>query len=223
MRCAPTASWAASGVPAERAVATFATTSLSAPALASSGPVAWGSNGQRPRRSLGVLLVLVVALATALWGAGTAWASPGPGSAAGSGGILGESLAAATAGLAPAGASGAVGWGENELAELGNGTNAGSGVCGVLICNPTPGAVRGLSEVTAVAGDQFHSLALLKNGTVTAWGDNALGQLGDGTKTGPEKCKTGTGEPPCSKVPVAVSGLSEVVAIAAVATSASLC
>jgi len=60
----------------------------------------------------------------------------------------------------------------------------------------------GLSHVTAVAtGDGFF-LALLANGTVMAWGQNNVGQLGDGTTTNSAK-------------PVQVKGLSGVKAIAA--------
>lgn len=50
-------------------------------------------------------------------------------------------------------------------------------------------------------------------GTVLGWGANAVGQLGDGTTTGPEKCTFGFA---CSELPVAVSGsLSEVASVSA--------
>jgi len=54
--------------------------------------------------------------------------------------------------------------------------------------------------VIAVAAGQEFSVALLKNGTVVAWGSNSYGQLGDGNT---EKSKT----------PVAVKGLTGVTAI----------
>ena len=92
-------------------------------------------------------------------------------------------------------------WGYNGFGELGNGTINNSS---------TPGAVSGLSRVVAIAGGG-HSLALLSNGTVVAWGYNAHGELGNGSDTGPDNCAGS----PCSKTPVAVSGLSHVVAIAA--------
>jgi alpha-tubulin suppressor-like RCC1 family protein len=38
-----------------------------------------------------------------------------------------------------------------------------------------------LEGVTAIAAGSHHSLALLKDGTVWAWGYNGYGQLGDGT------------------------------------------
>ena len=43
--------------------------------------------------------------------------------------------------------------------------------------------VAGLSGVVAVAGGSDHSLALLDDGTVWAWGSNSLGQLGDTSRT----------------------------------------
>ena len=62
--------------------------------------------------------------------------------------------------------------------------------------------VTGLSGVVAIAAGAEHSLALLNNGTVMAWGNNEQGELGNGTTTN-------------TAVPVAVTGLSHVVAIAA--------
>ncbi len=88
----------------------------------------------------------------------------------------------------------AVAWGQNLFRQLGNGSaNASSNV---------PVTVSGLKFVTAVAAGGFHSLALLANGTVDAWGDNEFGQLGDGSTT-------------IASVPVVVSGLTGVKAIAA--------
>jgi alpha-tubulin suppressor-like RCC1 family protein len=63
-------------------------------------------------------------------------------------------------------------WGWNDDGQLGDGTNTSSN---------TPLQVSGLSDVQAVAGGDFHSLALKNDGTVWAWGANGDGQLGDGT------------------------------------------
>src|SRR5205823_3393984 len=71
--------------------------------------------------------------------------------------------------------------------------------------------VPGLSHVVAVAAGDDHSLALLSNGTVMAWGQNTHGELGNGNNTGPDTC----GSDPCGTSPVPVSGLSHVVAISA--------
>ncbi|MDQ1552852.1 MAG: hypothetical protein QOD50_2274, partial [Actinomycetota bacterium] len=93
-----------------------------------------------------------------------------------------------------------VGWGYNGFGQVGDGT----GGAGDDVIKPVPVQVSGLtSGVVAVAGGEFHSLALKSNGSVVAWGDNAFGQLGDGTTH-------------VRYVPVQVSGLtSGVVAIAA--------
>ena len=71
-------------------------------------------------------------------------------------------------------------WGDNGSGELGNGNSTWSS---------TPVQVLGLggsgylSNVTAVAGGGFHSLALTGTGNVYAWGYNPNGELGNGTTT----------------------------------------
>ena len=67
---------------------------------------------------------------------------------------------------------------------------------------PFPLRVPGLSDVAAVAAGSQHSLALLKDGTVRAWGTNRSGQVGDGTTI-------------TRKTPVPVVGVRNAVAIAA--------
>jgi alpha-tubulin suppressor-like RCC1 family protein len=96
-----------------------------------------------------------------------------------------------------------VAWGNNSAGQLGDGTSKESNV---------PVEVTGLTDVVAIAAGARHSLAQLKGGTVVAWGENSYGALGDGTGTGPEICGTSN---PCSKKPVAVTGLSGVTAISA--------
>lgn len=93
-------------------------------------------------------------------------------------------------------------WGYNEYGQLGNGSNTD---------NPAPQVVAGISNAIAISTGINHSLALLANGTVMAWGRNNFGQLGLGTPTGPETCSTTV----CSKNPVQVPGLANVVAISA--------
>jgi alpha-tubulin suppressor-like RCC1 family protein len=62
-------------------------------------------------------------------------------------------------------------WGENGFGELGDGSTEEK--------SDVPVAVSGLSEVTAIAAGGNHSLALLRNGTVVAWGEGSWGQLGN--------------------------------------------
>jgi alpha-tubulin suppressor-like RCC1 family protein len=59
------------------------------------------------------------------------------------------------------------------------------------------------NTAVAVAGGYNHSLALMADGTVLAWGDNQYGELGDGT-SGTDRW-----------MPVTVTGLTNVVSIAA--------
>ena len=87
--------------------------------------------------------------------------------------------------------------------ELGNGGVASSAA---------PVTVSGLGNVVAVAAGAYHSLALLADGTVMAWGNNQSGALGIGNSSGPQTCESAH---PCSKAPVPVPGLTDVVAIAA--------
>jgi alpha-tubulin suppressor-like RCC1 family protein len=63
-------------------------------------------------------------------------------------------------------------------------------------------AVSGITNAIAIACRGNHSLALLADGTVRAWGMNDVGQLGDGSTTD-------------RNAPVAVTGLTNVIAIAA--------
>jgi alpha-tubulin suppressor-like RCC1 family protein len=86
-------------------------------------------------------------------------------------------------------------WGVNTSGQLGDGTITGSG--------DTPVQVSGLTGITQIAAGGLFSLALRSDGTVWAWGDNSLGQLGDNSTT------------LRSDVPVRVAGLSMATSIAA--------
>jgi alpha-tubulin suppressor-like RCC1 family protein len=103
-------------------------------------------------------------------------------------GGYGHSLAVTSAGQVLA-------WGYNTTGQLGNGTTSTTGCS----CSSTPVAVSLPSgtTVTAVAGGQFHSLALTSTGQVLAWGSNSNGELGNGTTT-----TTGCS---CISTPVAVN------------------
>jgi alpha-tubulin suppressor-like RCC1 family protein len=95
-------------------------------------------------------------------------------------------------------------WGMNEAGQAGNGEDQRS------ILMPTP--VPGLTGVAAVSSGDDHSLALMGNGTVMAWGANQKGQLGIGSSTGPESCAFPS---ICSRHPMPVPGIAGAVAVAA--------
>jgi len=85
-------------------------------------------------------------------------------------------------------------WGDNTLGELGRGA-----VTGV---EATAAPVSGLAGVTKISAGCGFSLALRSDGTVWAWGYNSAGELGNGSTAN-------------STVPVKITGLSQVTAIAA--------
>ena len=66
-------------------------------------------------------------------------------------------------------------WGSNGFGQLGSGTTGGS--------SPTPAAVGALSKVASIAaGSQaLHVCVGLADGTLSCWGNNSSGQLGNGT------------------------------------------
>jgi len=129
-------------------------------------------------------------------------------------------IAAALAGSA---CSGSIGGSAN--ADAGAGTDGSSGSsgggdagCGSGACAP---------RVIAIAAGGDFTCALLSSGTVECWGDNFYGELGIGTRTGPQTCIVPSEDPdaqttyPCSTTPVVVLGLSDVTALVAGGTQTS--
>ena len=99
-------------------------------------------------------------------------------------------------------------WGLGTFGELGDG-QVTHGSCGTGIdCSLAPVRVAAITDAIAigVAGD--NACALHANGTVSCWGDNSAGELGDGLTTH-ATCTSSD----CSRAPVTVSGLSDAVAI----------
>jgi alpha-tubulin suppressor-like RCC1 family protein len=66
-------------------------------------------------------------------------------------------------------------WGNNDYGQLGNN--------GLTVSDETPFPVPGLTNVTAIAGGARSAYALHTNGTMSAWGENIGGELGDGNTT----------------------------------------
>jgi alpha-tubulin suppressor-like RCC1 family protein len=90
-------------------------------------------------------------------------------------------------------------WGANYYGQLGD--NSFGAAAGKV----TPVPVSGLGKVIAIAPGEFHMCALEEAGTVSCWGLNTNGQIGDGT----------FGDGNNRAVPTRIPGLSGVVAITA--------
>jgi alpha-tubulin suppressor-like RCC1 family protein len=79
---------------------------------------------------------------------------------------------------------------------------------GTIVCSYYPGSepaepVRGLADATAISvGGTEHACAITTGGGVACWGNNTYGTLGDGTTE-------------MSETPVAVSGITDAIAVAA--------
>jgi alpha-tubulin suppressor-like RCC1 family protein len=104
-------------------------------------------------------------------------------------------------------------WGSNANGELGNGTTSGQSCHNGTPCQPSPAEVTvlGTSAVELAAGYN-HICARKNDGTLWCWGNNANGQLGDGTTTG-QTCFSGY---PCKPSPQEATGLgTNVVEVAA--------
>src|SRR6185295_2635649 len=85
-------------------------------------------------------------------------------------------------------------WGWNAYGQLGNNSPAPLSNVAVQVPMQQP--------VATMAGGSNHTLALLSNGTVLAWGQGSAGQLGNG----------GTAD---SHIPLPVPGLNSVIAVSA--------
>jgi len=67
-------------------------------------------------------------------------------------------------------------WGLNDYGQLGIGVTDGA-------AHSTPVKVTPERDWAAISAGNLHVLAIKRNGTLWAWGDNTSGQLGDGTRT----------------------------------------
>ena len=89
-------------------------------------------------------------------------------------------------------------WGGNWSGRLGNGQS------GENADSPVPVQVTGITDATAI-NISGHSCALHQDGTISCWGSNASGQLGNGQATGYGQF---------SSLPVQVTGITDATAIA---------
>jgi alpha-tubulin suppressor-like RCC1 family protein len=100
-------------------------------------------------------------------------------------------------------------WGYNDVGEVGNGTiGSPDGADGGY---GTPQEVSGISNAVSLASDDEGYCAVLSNGGVDCWGDNLVGELGDGTVGGPDGCASN--ENSCADTPQAVSGITDAVSL----------
>jgi serine/threonine protein kinase len=163
----------------------------------------WGTDGRTNEIKYAHSLALLSDGTVRAWGSnndgqlgdGTTTNRNTPGNASGLEGVTGLA-AGATHSLALLADGTVKVWGDNGL----------RGVTGTdntkRAANTAPVTVLGLADVVAVAAGCFHSVALLRDGTVRTWGWNADGQLGDGSTTD-------------RPTPVAVPDLVGVTAVAA--------
>ncbi len=89
----------------------------------------------------------------------------------------------------------AMGWGENNLGELGDGSATD---------RPAPVPVKNLNAIQQISAGWFHAVALKSDGTVWTWGDNSNGEIGNGTMS-----SSGV------MIPFQVPGLANMVAVSA--------
>jgi len=109
-------------------------------------------------------------------------------------------------------------WGNNTYGQLGTEAEQDSleamdpvGITDEKIrgYNANATVVKGLTEVRHIAAGARHNCAILEDGTVRCWGYSASGQLGNGEFS----LDTCEGQP-CSREPVEVKGLDNVVELA---------
>ena len=96
-------------------------------------------------------------------------------------------------------------WGSNYLGQLGNGQSTGHWEDDSSDSS-VPMDVVGISDAIAVSAGGVHSCALHQNSTISCWGRNWFGQLGDGT---------GGTENDYSPVPVSVVSINDAIAVSA--------
>ena len=95
-------------------------------------------------------------------------------------------------------------WGDNLDGQLGDGNTTS---------RSSPVTVKRITHAKQTVASAFNTCALPSSGRVECWGANEYGELGHHTTTGPQLCSRL--RDPCSRVPVAVIGLTDVTQISA--------
>lgn len=99
-------------------------------------------------------------------------------------------------------------WGWGDLGQLGGATLATcTTVSRPVQCAQSPGAVPGLTGVSAIAAGRYHTCAVLSGGGMRCFGRDDSGQLGGGSPSG-TRCTSFPDDFPCSRTPreVSISG-----------------
>ncbi|MCB9593533.1 MAG: hypothetical protein H6719_12435 [Sandaracinaceae bacterium] len=100
-------------------------------------------------------------------------------------------------------------WGDNRTGQAGQADPATTQAVDL------PAAVPGLTDIIQVAGGSRTSYALHADGTISAWGFNDRGQLGDGVMDHGTNCTSGDSNGDCSVAPVTVATIDDATFIAA--------
>ncbi len=111
-------------------------------------------------------------------------------------------------------AGGVVCWGDNRMGQSGQADPASNQSFSL------PTEVPGLTNVTQLALGSRTSYALHADGTISAWGYNEVGQLGDGNMSHGATCTAGDDSGDCSVTPVTVATIDDATFIAANANHA---
>ena len=100
-------------------------------------------------------------------------------------------------------------WGRNKSGQLGNGQSTGDSEDNSADSS-VPMEVLGINDATQITAGGYHTCALLQTGTITCWGYNIYGELGNGQSTGDWEDRSAD-----SSVPVGVTGISDATQITA--------
>ena len=103
-------------------------------------------------------------------------------------------------------------WGNNGSGQLGNRKSRDDGAASR---SSVPVEVAGITDATAIAAGQDHSCTVHRSGTVSCWGNNYDGQLGNGQSQDYENRRVEYRYGPYSWVPTGVAGITDATAVTA--------